>query len=210
MKKILLLLTGIYICFSLNAQSFSGGILAGFSASQYDGDGYSGFHRVGGIAGVYVGHSISKKFSWNMEIKYIQKGSYQNPNPDPLFFSRKYDLRLNYAEIPFLIKYDYKYKLSFEAGLGLGYLAGHYERLDDIDRYPNGDRPFHKFELSYQLGGYYQITKRLSVNLRYLYSLLPVRPHESGAKHGLNWGEYNNMISFSLKCMLSKLEDADE
>ncbi len=206
--KNLLLFAGVLICVSLNAQSFSGGILAGFSASQYDGDTYSGFHRGGGIAGVYVGHTISKKFSWNMEMKYIQKGSYQRIEPDYGF--PEYDLRLNYVEIPFMIKYDYKYKLSFEAGLGTGYLAGYHELVNNVDADPNDDRPFHKFEISYQLGGYYQLTKRLSVNLRYLYSLLPARPHASGATHGLNWGEYNNVISFSLKYMLSKLKNVDE
>ena len=208
MKKLLLLFTGTLLYVSLNAQSFSGGILAGFSASQYDGDGYSGFHRAGFIAGVYVGHIISKKFSWNMEMKYIQKGSYQRIEPDYGF--PEYDLRLNYVEVPFMIKYDYKYKLSFEAGLGAAYLAGSREHVNNVEAYPNGDRPFNKFEISYQLGGYYQITKRLSVNLRYSYSLLPARPYDSGATHGLNLGECNNLISFSLKYQLSKLKSADE
>lgn len=203
-----MLTTGIFMCVFLQAQSFSGGILAGFSASQYDGDTYSGFHRAGLISGAYVGHTISKKFSWNMEIKYFQKGSYQRIEPDYGF--PEYDLRLNYVEVPFLIKYDFKYKIYFEGGLGFGYLAGSRELINTIEADPNNERPFHKFEISYQFGVYYQLTKRLAVNIRYHYSLLPVRPHASGATHGFNWGEYNNVISFSLKCMLSKLNDTDE
>ena len=209
MKKIFLLTIGIFIGALLQAQSFSGGILAGFSASQYDGDTYSGFHRAGLIGGVYVGHDISAKFSWNMEMKYIQKGSYQRAEPD--YGIPEYSLRLNYAEVPFLIRYSIlKYKLNFEAGLGFGYLASHHELVNNIDADPNNLRPFHKFEISYQLGGYFQIMKKLSVNIRYEYSLLPARPHAGGGKHGLNWGEYNNLIAFTLKYQLSKLKSADE
>lgn len=203
-----MLSAGVFMSVFLHAQSFSGGILAGFSASQYDGDTYSGFHRTGFMAGAYVGHIISKKFSWNMEMKYFQKGSYQRVEPDYGF--PEYDLRLNYVEMPFLIKYDFKYNIFFEGGLGFGYLAGFHERVNDVTADPNNLRPFHKYEISYQFGAYYQLTQRFSVNIRYHYSLLPVRPHASGASHGLNWGEYNNVISFSLKCMLNKLNNTDE
>ncbi len=187
-----------------SAQNFKGGILAGMTTSQYDGDTYSGFHRIGINGGGYVAHNISEKISWQMEIKFIQKGSFQSPNFDPP--SPKFDLRLNYIELPFFIKYNYKYKLSFEAGLGLGYLAYHHEYINDAPFDLNGNRPFHKYEISYQIGGYYQLLKNLSVNIRYLYSILPVRPHAGGGRHGFNWGEYNNVISFSFYYQFNKKE----
>jgi len=200
----------ILSCFLLTslfsaAQSFKGGILAGMTTSQYDGDSYSGFHRIGISGGVYVAHDISEKFLWQMEIKFIQKGSFQSPNFDPP--SPKFDLRLNYFEVPFYIKYDYKYKLSFEAGLGLGYLSYHHEYLNDAPFDLTGSRPFHKYEISYQIGGYYQILKNLAVNIRYSYSILPVRPHAGGGKHGFNWGEYNNVINFSLYYQFNKKDE---
>jgi hypothetical protein len=187
------------------AQNFKGGLIAGMATSQYDGDTYAGFHRIGVNAGVFINLAIGKKFSWQMELKYVQKGSFQSPSPDPL--TPKYDLRLNYAEIPFLIKYDYKYKLSFEGGLGIGYLASHHEKVDDVNADPTNSRPFHKFELSYQVGGYYRFFDQLSVGIRYSYSVLPVRPHAGGGSYGTNFGEYNNVILFSVYYQFNKPAD---
>ena len=106
MKYYFFLCCFIFASLFSTAQSFKGGILAGMTTSQYDGDTYSGFHRVGISGGGYVAHNISEKFSWQMEIKFIQKGSFQSANFDPP--SPKFDLRLNYVELPFFIKYDYK------------------------------------------------------------------------------------------------------
>lgn len=206
MKKIALIIVFFYISLLLNAQTFKGGLLLGMSTSQYDGDTYSGYHRVGLIAGGYVGHDISAKLAWQMEIKFFQKGSFQNSNIDA-GIPYPYDLRLNYIEMPFLLKYSIKKKLSFEAGLGFGYLAGHRENINGAPSDPLGLRPFHKYEISYQIGGYYQIFQKLAVNIRYVYSLLPVRPHAGGGKHGLNFGEYNNVISFSLYYQFKKTDE---
>lgn len=189
------------------AQSFKGGIIAGMATSQYDGDTYVGFHRIGINAGGYINLDLGKKFSWQMEMKYIQKGSFQSPNPDPQYLTPKYDLRLNYIEIPFLIKYNFKYKISFEAGFGVGYLASHHENINDIPADPTNIRPFHKFELSYQAGGYYQLLKKLAFNIRYVYSVLPVRPHAGGGTYKLNFGEYNNVICFAFYYQFNKPDE---
>ena len=189
------------------AQSFKGGIIAGMTASQYDGDTYVGFHRIGIDAGVFVNRNISKKFSWQLEMKYVQKGSFQSPSLDPQNPSPKYDLRLNYIEVPFLIKYAYKKKLSFEAGLSLGYLAAHHENINDSPVDPNSVPSFHKMEFSYQLGLSYKLFDKLYVDARYLYSIFPVRPHNGGATYRSNFGEYNNVISFTFYYQFNKPDE---
>ena len=185
----------------VNAQSFKGGLTAGLSASQFDGDTYSGYNRAGLIAGGFVGLKISEKITGQMEMKFIQKGSHKSPNPD-IGDYKTYNLRLNYIEVPFVLKYKYKDKLIFESGLGFGYL---YDYKEGDEYGLHSDIPFHKFELSYHLGGYYQLLERLSVNVRYSYSLLPVRQNIPGENRFLfSRGQFNNVIGFSFYYQFNK------
>ena len=206
MKKIFLIFALVIVTLVSAAQTFKGGLMLGMSTTQYDGDTYGGYHRIGLIAGGYVGRVISPKLSWQMEMKFFQKGSYQSTNIDA-GIPYPYDLRLNYIEMPFLLKYTIKNKLSMDAGIGLGYLASHRENINDAPSDPIGARPFNKYEISYQMGGNYQILPKLAFNIRYVYSILPVRPHAGGGKHGLNWGEYNNVISFSIYYQFKKADE---
>ncbi|MFA5781154.1 MAG: porin family protein [Bacteroidales bacterium] len=202
---LIILLFSAFSFYVAPAQSFKGGLLAGLSTSQVDGDTHSGYNRAGLIFGGYVGLGISEKISAQMEMKFIQKGSYKNQNPDAGDF-KIYSLRLNYVEMPFLIKYQYKYKLTFEAGLGFGYLAS-YKEGDESGTFTDYVQihPFHKFELSYQIGGYYQLFNNLSVNVRYSYSLLPIRQHINGENKFLfSKGQFNNVICFSLYYQFNK------
>lgn len=201
---LIILLFSAFSFYVAPAQSFKGGLLAGLATSQVDGDTHSGYNRAGLIAGGYVGLNISKKLSGQMEMRFIQKGSYKKQNPDAGDYT-VYSLRLNYVEMPFLIKYQYKYKLTFEAGLGFGYLASHKEGNENGPFPDYAQIPFHKFELNYQIGGYYQLFKNLSVNVRYLYSLLPIRQHINGENKFLfSKGQFNNVICFSLYYQFNK------
>lgn len=207
MRKIFLLITGILIGSSLHAQSFSGGISAGLTASQVDGDTYSGYHRAGFAAGASVGLDLSPKFAWQMELKYIQKGSYKRQNPDAGDYSI-YKLRLNYVEMPLMIKYKFKPKIIFDAGIGIGYLMKTVEE-DEYGVFPVGTaQSFHKAEISYQIGGYYLLSKKLSFNIRYNYSLLAIRNHVAGERWILfQKGQFNNVFVFSLCYQLNKSND---
>lgn len=201
---ITLLIFSSFIAFS---QSFKGGIMAGLSASQVDGDTYSGFNRAGLLVGGYVGHDLSAKVSWQLEMKYIQKGSHKRQNSDAGDFTT-YKLRLNYVELPFTINFKYKPKIILDAGLGLGYLANTKEENQN-GPYPESLLiPFHKFEVTYQLGGYYQFNKRLALNIRFEYSLLPIRTNIVGERWILfQKGQFNNVICFSLFYQLSKADE---
>jgi hypothetical protein len=207
MKKILLVLVIFLTSAFLQAQTFKGGIMAGLSTSQVDGDMYAGYHRAGLIAGVFVNHSLSEKLLWQMEMKFIQKGSFKNENPDVGDYSI-YNLRLNYIELPILIRYIYKTHFSFDAGIGVGYLAKYHE-ADQVGELPyDASRPdFHKFELSTQLGAFYHINNNWWINARYSYSILPARDHAGGGVHWTNRGQYNNVLQFSLYYCFGKTDE---
>ncbi len=190
----------------LFCQSFKGGLMAGLSTTQVDGDTYSGYNRFGIIGGAYVGLDLSPKFAWQLEMKFFQKGSYKKQNQNAGDFTT-YNLRLNYIEMPFLIKYKFKTKFNFEAGLSLGYLAGVKEGNEDGPYPSNLLIPFHKAELSYLFGVYYQLFKKLSFNVRYEYSVLPIREHINGERWILfQRGQFNNVIGFSFYYQINKPE----
>ncbi|MCD6112993.1 MAG: PorT family protein [Bacteroidales bacterium] len=201
----------------LKAQKFKGGIITGLAATQVQGDVCSGYDKVGLNFGCFVNlpvfiKNVSKKDSiviyekkknndtiffdhWEiqMELKYLQKGSRMNPKESNDLHS--YKLKLNYVELPIIIKYVLTKKWTFEAGLSYGYLINHSEEYDDV---ASAGKPFKKHALNGILGAYYAINKKLKVNFRFNDSLIPIREHASGAKRFFNRGQYSDAICLSL------------
>lgn len=63
-------------CLSASTQSFSGGLIGGFTTSQVDGDEHSGFHRIGLYGGFHV-ERIHERNPWShsFELSFAQKGA---------------------------------------------------------------------------------------------------------------------------------------
>jgi hypothetical protein len=186
----------LFLSYSLSAQKFNGGILLGMSASQVDGDTYSGYRKAGLIGGAFVNRYLNDNFSWQLELKFIQKGSHHIP--DSLDFTdRVYRLQLNYAEVPLSINYHYKKKFILNLGIGMGYLFSFKEESDDVRLYEDADRYFNDYELSYNFGITYKLSKKLLFNFSHSYSILPIRRHASGSVWRFNRGQYNNLLAFT-------------
>ena len=77
MKKLLLFVVFAF-AFGINmiAQNFYGGIILGGTASQVSGDSRGGYHKIGIVGGGFAGINLTEDFDIQMELKYIQKGSY--------------------------------------------------------------------------------------------------------------------------------------
>lgn len=107
MKKIkhLLIIALVLISTTTFSQSFNGGLLGGVTVSQVDGDTYSGYHQIGGTAGAYVNLPMSDYFSMQMELKYSMFGSHSDVKEEELGHNH-YNLRLHYAEVPLMIRYN--------------------------------------------------------------------------------------------------------
>lgn len=175
------------------SQTFSGGLSAGFVASQVSGDNSAGFNKLGVFAGPYAYFNIKENLRLQMEILYIQKGSRENPSEDNLYYS--YRSRLNYAEVPLMIRYLQSEKLEFELGLAYSFLINSYEELDGIE---TNERPFHQHNSSFIVGIYYHLNDRWSANFRSNNSLTPIRKHKSGQTYRLNFGQTNNLLSLGM------------
>jgi hypothetical protein len=184
------------LSFSSIAQKFNGGILAGLSMSQVDGDTYSGYHKGGLIGGVYVNRMFNDNFSWQLELKFHQKGSHHIP--DSLGIGdTEYRLHLNYAEVPLCLNYHYKKKFIVHLGLGMGYLVSFKEVRDGFRLYEDSKRYFNKYEFSYNFGLTYKLTKKLFFNISHSYSIIPIRKHATDTIYKFKRGQFNNVIAFT-------------
>jgi hypothetical protein len=200
MKEFVFSLFFICMFFSGIAQEqrFSAGIKAGLSSSQVSGDDLSGFDKAGLIAGLFVKANLTKKWSAQFELLYIQKGSKYKAHPES-GDTKYYRLQLNYLEVPIAFQYHYK-KWVIEAGPGFGYLINNKEEneMGNITAY----RPFHKSELNYIAGFDYRIFNNFSVNCRYSNSILSIRSHESGAHTFSNPGQRNSVLELTLNYLV--------
>ncbi len=187
-----------FISFSLSAQKFNGGLMAGFTGSQVDGDTHGGYHKGGLLGGAFVNRVINDNFSWQLEMKFIQKGSHFVPDSAEFANNeRVYRLHLNYAEVPIMLNYHYKKKFILSLGLGVGYLISFKEEWDGVRLYEDSNRFFQDYEISYNFGISYKLTKKLYFSLSHSYSILPIRRHAERSVYRFNRGQYNNLLAFT-------------
>ena len=183
------------------AQTFGGGFLAGISMSQLDGDSFGGFNKAGFTGGIFTNTQINKDMEIQLELRYVQKGSHSG-SKDLNFYSSK----LNYIELPLFLRYRIYSKLSADLGIALGYLQKSTEDKDGYGDLP-ADPAFNKTEFSGLAGLEYQLWKQLSVNVRYNYSILPVRDHPGEQTWYLNKGQYNSVFTITIYYQLADFRE---
>jgi Outer membrane protein beta-barrel domain len=199
MKKLFLSLIFILLSITSFSQDFNGGPILGFVVSQVDGDSLGGYNRIGPSLGVYISREISDKFDFKAELKYVQKGSKSKgdleENDDYL------EIRLQYIEMPFVMHYKYAQRVSFEAGLALGYLFKSEEDHSGFGFVDTRDNYF-KTETSILGGVQYQLTDRLAINARANYSIIRISNYTFGGRLWMKRGRFNNVLSFTINYLL--------
>jgi len=196
MKKVCFLLF-LILPLGLLAQKFNAGILAGGLVSQVDGDTYEGYHKVGFLAGGFVGLRISRHSSFQMEMQYIQKGS-RNSNDSAHMSDNTYLLRIHYLEIPVLYQYTFAKRFAAEIGPAIDVTLGSYEE-SNLQEGPPNTVPLRPVTLAGIVGVSGYITHHLKASFRFNYSILSIRNgYTNGARKILfEWGQYNNVLSLS-------------
>ncbi len=193
--KIVTLIVLIGLAVTGYSQDFHGGALFGISGTEISGDRLNGPNKAGLYLGGFVNRYFGEKSSLQMELDYIQKGSRKNPDSTSY---ESYLLRLSYIEIPVHYRYDFIEKASFEVGLSLGVLINSYEEVNTIEAPPGVYPDFKPLDLSFNVGLFYALTKKMKINVRYSNSILAVRPHSNGQTYKWNRGQYNEVLSFIL------------
>lgn len=185
---------------------FYAGLMAGANFAQVDGDNFAGYHKVGlNVGGIgYV--QLQKHVAISWEILYSQKGAKSNfPRPSGIdsIYIVKYGINAGYAEIPVMINYFDKRKSHFGVGVSYSRLVSANETLKtdrpytiDLTKYP-----FVKNNYDIVAGAELHLVKGLFLNVRFQYSLVPIRtntpPNFSRAGK-----QYNNLWTVRLMYLL--------
>jgi len=192
-RLLIILLFGAFTAYG--QKRFVAGVKAGLSTSQVAGDTYGGFHKAGFGGGIFVTGKLNEKWTAQMEMLFVQKGSKYIGNPDIGDYSY-YDLRLNYLEVPVLFQFHQK-KFVFEFGPSFGYLISYSEDYSNISGTGFNPKSFHSTEVGAGIGISYMLFKNLGVNWRYSNSILPIRSYTPVRTRDIP-GQRNNVLAFTL------------
>ena len=195
MKKALLTIVILFSVGLIYAQRFDAGLIAGFNASQVEGDAFKGYNKVGILGGIFVQTDIAPAVVAGMEIKYSQKGSRRSYNPKTN--EDQYIMRLGYIDIPIFMGFRTNDRSMIIGGIAPGVLLHSSEifGIDNIDD-PN-KKPFKNLDLQPFVGFQFDFLERLSVDLRLALSVIPIRNKpEATTSYWLN-NQFNNVISLA-------------
>jgi hypothetical protein len=212
-RYLILILLLFALSSSLSAQRFIGAVMGGMNLSQVDGDEVYGYKRVGGNIGLAAILPIKKKWDLTLETVFSQKGAYEGPQyQDSLYgtvINGKYDLRLNYVEVPLLAHFTDHERYTFGAGFSYGRLVSSKEVEHNGAVPPYSDTvAFNKNDYSVLVDLQVRVWKRLKFNIRYSYSMVPVRERVFIDPYGISppneRKQYNNMLTFRLVYVINE------
>jgi hypothetical protein len=180
------------------------GLIGGANFSQVDGDSYAGYHKVGANFGGIGYIRLYRHIALSFEMLYSQKGAHSS---DVRFFTldntdvvvTKYDIALNYAEIPVMVNFFDKRKSHFGLGASYSRLVSSNESMT-VDPYYYVDFKKYSFKKSsYDLVASAQmhVWNGLFFNVRFQYAMTPTR---TDAPQSLSRAQrqFNNLWSVRL------------
>ena len=196
----------------LHAQRFLGAVMGGMNLSQVDGDEVYGYHRVGGHLGAAAILPINK-WDITLETVFNQKGAYQKQQyvDSVRQLNGKYDLRLNYIEIPLMAHYTDRNIITAGAGFSYGRLVSSKEIEHDGWQPPYSDSvAFNKNDFNVLVDVQLRVYKRLKFNIRFAYSLVPIRERTFYDPYSIDpepWTreQFNHMFTFRLVYVFNEI-----
>jgi hypothetical protein len=198
MKRLAIILI-VLLPVTVYSQRFSGGIVAGFNASQIDGDFMYGYNKAGLMGGAFVFTDFTDKWKGQMEIRYSSKGS-----ATPKDYSTIEKNLLRYIEIPLIIEFKLFQKVQLQAGASIGYLF--YAKQDIGYGYEKYREKLNPTETAICFGLNASFLDPINFNIRYSYSLFPVFENYVGQSYGTGaW--FNNVITFGVYYRIGKKKD---
>ena len=157
------------IALSSNAQIFDGGVYAGLTSSQIDGDEFVGYNKPGFMAGAFVRTELSNTFDLRLAVQYISKGARQ-ANDDNI---TEYKIHFDYVELPVTVIWKTKNRFSFEGGLAPGYLFN--IKLEEMGYQIEEDGNYTDYDVAVVLAVNYSLTDHLDFGFHFSYSTISVR-----------------------------------
>jgi hypothetical protein len=184
MKPALALLTILLLCAVISAQAqrfrLGGGI--GANLSQMDGDGFSGYDKLGLRAGLRTEVYLAETIDLIVEMNYEEKGSRFESQQVASGTEKRRLIDLRYAEIPIMLRFfrRNRHNLFVETGVSISYLLSSDflapgEPPDVMQIYEQISTDFNRYEWNAVLGGgliinnHWGLTLRTSIGFSYLF-----------------------------------------
>ncbi len=179
------------------------GVVAGANFCQVDGDSYAGYHKTGANFGGIGYIRVHQHVALSFEMLYSQKGAKSNNvrySPiDSSTLITKYNIGLNYAEIPVMLNYFDQRKSHFGLGVAYSRLVSSVESMNtdpyyylDFKKYP-----FKKDSYDIVASAQMHVWKGLFFNIRFQYAVSPMRT-VSPPSLSRSQKQYNNLWSVRL------------
>ena len=191
-------LLSVFVMQDIDAQRFIGSVIAGANFSQIEGDDEHGFYKIGFNGGLGLTLPVDRKQNWqvSIELLYSMKGSRKHCTPGyfnldiydasmftdvdwsvPFDSTIKCDISLDYVQIPLMMRYEDKYS---GCSFGLGFSWSRLVRAKEI--YNGYARTTTVSSGTYKTSDWsiiadinIRLYKNLNLNIRYEYSLVPIR-----------------------------------
>lgn len=164
------------------AQSFNAGLIVGPTFCQVDGDHYAGYHQLGFTAGAYANLPVADHLSTQLELKYSLLGAHSSDREVNEFYYNPYSLRLHYAEIPLMLRYDLgNFRVSgrpldfltLEAGISADVRL---KATEDVDAdYQITTSRWNLLSATANVGVHVAFNEHLGLGARWMYSAVPIR-----------------------------------
>jgi hypothetical protein len=196
--RLIIILFSIVACTHASAQSeFEAGFLAGFAATQVDGDGVSGFNKIGATGGFFVTASFSDRLAGRMELTYVGKGSRKPADPDNGDFST-WGYTFHYIEVPLVLEYHLD-AFYLHGGVYGGVLVNG-SQFQDGASYDVVNPEMRPYDFGVAAGAGYDITEKFFAQARFTSSVIPIRqpPDPGNQTRWYDGGMSNIVVQFSL------------
>ena len=130
----LLLATMVVAPALLHAQIIKGELFVGGNATQVNGDECYRYRKYGVHAGAGALIPITNWMDVGLEVLFNQKGAYKRDsiNQHLGLYTGRYNLRLNYAEVPVMLYFTDKNRYSIGIGVSYGRVVGLKESVNGI------------------------------------------------------------------------------
>lgn len=206
-SQILILAVLLFAFHSAFPQKFRGGVTLGLNVTQVDGDEIYGFRKYGFHGGAIGTIPLRKNFLISLETLYSQKGANQRARTA---YYRQYRVELDYVEVPVLVQYNDRDMFTVGAGIAYGRLVG----VKEWEKGVRTSTTLFGENAAYDRADYlvlvdvkFRIIQRLSMNVRYQYSINKIRVAKFTDDYQMReWerNQYNNLVTFRLAYMFNE------
>ncbi len=191
------------------AQKIKAQLIGGITASQINGDGDSGFRKLGFTGGFGAFIPIKNKFSFSFEGLYSSRGasSALKCSDSTCIDGFKFKINTTYVEVPILLNYRDKSNVSFGAGVSIGrlirysYQENGYATIEPRDL----DLENNNMDYSALAEGSYRMFDNVWINLRYQYSIVPFAKNKFSRYN--RFGAFHNSVGIRIKYIFKSVDN---